>query len=113
MLNLNGDNSYVSLLIYCTRATGYFLQQINSGDERAWGGFCWDFCSFYQKYVACIDGFVTYELWSHTGGRLCAISVAGAVLGFTDKQGKAWSSNYTVETVLYETAFLTVTNGCF
>lgn len=75
-------HSYVSLLIYCTRATGYFLQQINSGDEH-------EFFSPYQQYIACIDGFMTCELWSCTGGGLCAIAVFGAVLGFTDKQGKA------------------------
>lgn len=65
-----------------------------------------------QQYISCIDGFMAHGLWACTGGQLCAISVVRAVLGFTDKQGKAWSSNYTVK-LLYDIAFLRVTNGCF
>lgn len=109
MLNLNGDSPYVSLLIYSTRATGYFLQQINSGDEHA-------FCSSYQQYIACIDEFVTQELWSCTGGQFC-----GHICGW-GSSGLCWQGwvkpgapfiQWKPCLTVYDTAFLRVTNGYF
>lgn len=63
MVNLNGENSYISLLIYCSKATRYSLQQINSDDEHAQGVFWCGFFFFppYQQYIACINEFMTYE----------------------------------------------------